>query len=254
MLADALTLDLMALFIVFCRLGGALMVMPGFGEGFVSPRVRLLLALTLSIVLAPLVTPLLPADRALLAGYLPLVAGELAVGFFIGVTARLLMSALQVAGTMIAFQASMANAFSFDVVSAQQGALAANFLGILGMVLIFVTDLHHLMLRALVDSYVLFPPGVAPPMGDFADTAARLVAESFRIGVQFAAPFVLVGVLMTLGTGLLARLMPQVQVFFVMMPLQITMGMLIFGLVIGAGMMWFVGRWESAFVELFGPL
>jgi len=236
--------DLLSFFLVFCRLGSAMMVLPGFGDSFVSPRLRLVLALAITLIVTPVVGAGLPqlADAGAAVGIILL---EIGVGLFLGISVRLLMSALQVAGTVIAFQASLANAFVFDVASAQQGAITSSFLTTLGIVLVFVTDLHHLMLAGLVDSYRVLPPGALPPMGDFTVTVVRLVGDSFRIGIQLAAPFILVGILVSVGMGLLTRLMPQAQIFFVAMPLQILLGLLVFGLTLSVGMGWFMGVFED---------
>lgn len=236
--------DLLSFFLVFCRLGSAMMVLPGFGDSFVSPRLRLVLALAVTLIVTPVIGAGLPqlADAGAAVGIILL---EIGVGLFLGISVRLLMSALQVAGTVIAFQSSLANAFVFDVASAQQGAITSSFLTTLGVVLVFVTDLHHLMLAGLVDSYRVLPPGALPPMGDFTVTVVRLVGDSFRIGIQLAAPFILVGILVSVGMGLLTRLMPQAQIFFVAMPLQILLGLLVFGLTLSVGMGWFMGVFED---------
>src|SRR3546814_12035340 len=80
--------------------------------------------------------------------------------------------------------------------------------------------MHHLMLMALVDSYTLFVPGTGFPTGDFSEMAAETVARSFALGFQIALPVVVVGVLIYLAMGLMSRLMPQIQVFFLALPVQ----------------------------------
>ena len=247
MLERLLAADLLTVFLVFCRLGSAMVVLPGFGEAFVAPRLRLMLALALAVAVTPVVAPSLPraSDAAAIVG---LILSEIGVGLFIGTAARLLISALQVAGTVIAFQVNLSSAFVFDPTAGQQDMVTGSFLSILGLTLLFVTDLHHLLLRGLVDSYAVFLPGALPPVGDFADAVARLAADSFRIGLQLAAPFLLVGILIAVGMGLLSRLMPQVQIFFVAAPVQILIGMLALMLTVSVGMSWFLGMFE----ELFG--
>jgi flagellar biosynthesis protein FliR len=245
-----LTADLLSFFLVFCRLGAAMMVLPGFGDTFVAPRLRLALALALTLVVTPVVGTTLPmlGDEAPVVALLVM---EIGVGLFLGITVRLLMAALQVAGTIIGFQISLANALVADVASAQQGALPSSLLSTLGLVLVFVTDLHHVMLAGLVDSYRVLPPGGLPPIGDFTETVARLVADSFRIGLQLAVPFILVGILTSVGMGLLTRLMPQAQIFFVAMPLQIMLGLLVFGLTLSVGMGWFMSVFEDRLSHMF---
>ena len=245
MLADTLQADLFTVFLVFLRVGSALMLLPGFSEAYVTPRVRLVFALVIAAVAAPPLAPRLPELPSAPLALFILVAGEIGVGLFLGVVIRLLLTGLQVAGMVIAYHSSLANALVFDPSAAQQGVLAGNFLTAVGLLLVFVTNLHHVMLEAVVDSYALFVPGQVPPLGDVADTVARTVSQSFLLGVQIGAPFVVVGLALSLGVGLLARLMPQVQIYFVVMPVQIMVGFLVLLLTLSAGMMWFLTAFEG---------
>ena len=179
-----------------------------------------------------------------------LILGELVVGLLIGAAARLTMSALHVAGTVIAFQSSLGFALFVDPTQGTQGALIATFLTLLGLVLIFASGLHMLTLRAIADSYVLFAPGSLPNVGDFAALAVRYVSASFRVGVQIAAPFIVFSLTFYVGLGIMARLLPQIQVFFIGIPLQIFLALTILGLVLAPAMIWFLDHYEVRFVEL----
>jgi flagellar biosynthesis protein FliR len=116
--------------------------------------------------------------------------------------------------------------------------------------LIFAADLHHLVIAALNDSYTLFQPGEIPLLGDVAALTTRTVAAAFRIGIQLSAPFLVFGLLFNLGLGVLARLMPQMQVFFVGLPLSILLGFLILFLVVATMMTTFLGSVEDVLREL----
>jgi flagellar biosynthesis protein FliR len=105
--------------------------------------------------------------------------------------------------------------------------------------------MHHLVIAALDDSYSLFHPGEVPLLGDVAALTTRTIADAFRIGVQLSAPFIVFGLLFNIGLGVLSRLMPQMQVFFVGMPLSILVGFLILLLVVGAMMTVFLGSVET---------
>ena len=96
-----------------------------------------------------------------------------------------------------------------------------------GVTLIFATDLHHLVIAALHDSYTIFAPGEMPIVGDVAQHITRIISASFRIGIQLSAPFLVFGLLFNLGLGVLSRLMPQMQVFFIGLPLSILLGFLL---------------------------
>jgi len=106
----------------------------------------------------------------------------------------------------------------------------------LGVTLLFATDSHHLVISALNDSYAVFGPGEIMPSGDVAALATSAFTAAFRIGLQLSAPFLVFGLVFNIGLGVLARLMPQMQVYFVGVPLSIFAGFLIFGIVIAAMM------------------
>ncbi len=250
MLSEILPLDVFAVFLVFVRLAAALMLMPGIGEAYVSVQVRLAAAGVLTFAISPLVMGTLPVLPATPLELFLLIVGEMVIGLLIGAAARLMMSALHVAGTVIAFQSSLGFALFVDPTQGTQGALIATFLTVLGLVLIFASGLHMMMIRALADSYVLFTPGQLPPVGDFAELATRYVSSSFRIGIQIAAPFVVYGLVFYIGLGILARLLPQLQIFFIAIPLQIFLALIIFGLIISPLMIWFLDHFEFRFAEL----
>ncbi|MGD9538049.1 MAG: flagellar biosynthetic protein FliR [Alphaproteobacteria bacterium] len=251
MLAAFLQGELFGYFLVFARLGAAIMLLPGFGESFVSPRIRLLLALAVTFAVMPIVADSLPAMPEQVLGLFVLLFGEILIGLFIGTLARILLGVLQSAGALIANFTSLGAAQVLDPASATPSTLPGNFLTILALVLIFATNLHHLMLAALVDSYASFPPGSAPPLDDFAEAASQLVAQGFGLAFQLAAPLLVVTLVMQIGLGLLARLMPQMQVFFVAMPLQILLGFAIVAVTLGAAMRWYLDRFAEPFA-LFG--
>jgi flagellar biosynthetic protein FliR len=245
MLEQILPANLFAFFLVFARVGTALMMMPGFGETFVTPRIRLLFGLMLAAVVTPVVQARLPALPGSPLGLFAMLGGEILIGAFFGALARIMVMALSTAGSIIAYHASLANALVFDTAAAQQGALVGSFLTTAGVLLVFVTNLYQLALRALVDSYALFPAGQLPVLGDMANEMSRVVSESFLFAVQFSAPLIVLGLVFYLGVGLIARLMPQVQIFFIMQPLQIAFGLLVLLLTFSAGMMLFIDRFTD---------
>jgi len=250
--ADLAVGQAFAVLMVFARVGAALMFLPGFGEASVAPRVRLMIALALSIVLTPLLgarLPALPDSPALLAAY---VAEEVGAGAFLGLVARTAISALSTAGTIIAYQANLANAFTNDPTTAQQAALPASVLTTIGVVLVFVTNFHHVLLTALVGSYDVIVPGAPLPTADMAQSFTRVVAESFGIGLALAAPLVVVGVVVSLGMGLLARLMPQVQIFFIAAPAQTLLGFAVLAVTLPVLLVWFMGQLGPMVEAAFG--
>ncbi len=249
MLAQILPADLFSTLLVFVRLAATLMVIPGFGEIYISQRVRFTLAFVLTLVVAPVVVHLLPGQPASPLELVFMISGEAAVGLLIGASARLLISALHVAGTIIAFQSSLAYASTVDPTQGTQSALVATLMIIIGTVLIFASNLHFMMLQAMVDSYELFPPAALPPLQDFMEAAVNFVAGSFKVGMQIAAPFIVYGLVLYMGMGLMARLMPQMHVFFIILPLQIIAAFFVLMVSLGAIMVWFLDHFERGLAQ-----
>ena len=195
--------DAFAVLVIFARMGLAIAVLPGFSAAYVPMRMRLLIALALSLLVMPglagalLEMPTTPAALALL------LVRESAIGLFLGSIARIAFAALQTAGTFIAYLSSFTSSLVQDPVADQQSSTIAGFFTALGLVLVFVTDVHHLMLRAIVDSYGLFAPVSPPPMDDICNFIVRTAADSCALGVQLAAPFLIVNLVYNVGLGLL---------------------------------------------------
>ena len=239
-----------AYLLIFARIGTMLMLLPGLGELSVPPRMRLSAALALAILIMPLHRDAYRIDLTQLTPALTMLGEELLIGALLGLTARLTIGALQVTGSIVAQQLGLGFVTAVDPTQGQQGVLVGNFLTMTGVMLVFATDLHYLAITALDDSYILFAPGTVPLSGDMAAHVTSIVAGAFRVGVQLSAPFLAFGLLFNLGLGILSRLMPQMQVFFVGMPLSILGGLMLLLLVIGIMMTTFLGHVEGVMHEL----
>jgi flagellar biosynthesis protein FliR len=239
-----------AFLLTFARVGAMVMLLPGIGEMSVPSRVRLTMALVLTAILLPAHQSAYVVDLKAIGPVLLVLFQELLIGAVLGLTARLAISSLQVAGSVVAQQLGLGFVTAVDPTQNQQGLLVGNFLTVLGVTLIFATDLHHLVIAAMNDSYTLFAPGEIPLVGDMAQHLTRIIATSFKIGIQLSAPFLVFGLLFNLGLGVLSRLMPQMQVFFIGLPLSILLGFLLLVLVIGAMMGTFTGYLEGVLSEL----
>src|SRR6201990_1146579 len=223
-----------AFMLVFARIGAMVMLLPGFGETNIPVRIKLAIALALTLIILPLHRSAYTIDMQSLTPLMVLLVHEIVIGIVLGATARVTLAALQVAGSVIAQQLGLGFVTAIDPTQGQQGLLVGNFLTILGLTLLFATDSHHLVIAALSESYRIFSPGEVFPSGDVAALATRAFAGAFKIGLQLSAPFLVFGLGFNIGLGILARLMPQMQVYFVGVPLSILAGFLILGLVISA--------------------
>ena len=216
-----------AFILVFARIGAMVMLLPGFGEANIPVRVRLGIALALTLILLPMHRNAYTVSMTSMAPLLVLMVHEIIIGVVLGATARVTLSALAVAGSVIAQQLGLGFVTTIDPTQGQQGALIGNFLTMLGLTLLFATDMHHLVIAALSESYNVFSPGELMPSGDVAALATKVFATAFKIGIQLSAPFIVFGLVFNLGLGVLARLMPQMQVFFVAVPASVLIGMLL---------------------------
>lgn len=252
MLADLLALDVFQFLLVFTRVGAAILAMPGLGGTVIPVQVRLLMVLAISFLVVPLVSATLPAAPSNVPALVILLVQEVMIGAFLGLIAQAMMIALNIAGTFISMQASLANVFINDPISQQQSNLLPGFFANIALVLIFVTDLHYLMLDAVFDSYLLFRPGSALPTGDLAQLMIQTVGHSFALGIQLAGPVVVFGLLFNSSLAVVNRLMPQMQVFFVALPLQVLGGLAMVLIILPLLMTWFLRYLEDGLISLGG--
>lgn len=213
--------------LLFCRLAAAAMLLPGLGEAEVPPAQRLALGLLLVAALLPVLSPALPPLPGDVAPLALLLAGEVMIGLWIGLLARLIALALAQAGQVIALMMNLASPLQGDQVLGSAATAPARLLALATAALFLVTGLYELPLRALVGSYALLPPGAGLPAGGVAEALARGVAGLALVAMQLAAPFVAAAIFFNAAIGLISRLAPQAQIFVIAAPAQILGGFLL---------------------------
>lgn len=219
------TAEIFRVLLVFCRVGTALMVMPGFGETSFPTQVRLLFALVLSATVYHAVPDLpeeVPDDLTVFVGAILV---EIFIGFWIGAIARIFLAALHFLGHQIGYVSALANAMAGGQAAFENSSLFSNLLTMAGIVLIFMADIHHIAIEGVISSYSLIPAGDLPHLSDFAEQGARAVANSLLNGFRFAAPFIVLAIIVNAGMGLANRMMPSLPVYFVATPLLVGGGL-----------------------------
>jgi flagellar biosynthetic protein FliR len=252
MLSELINLNLFAFLLVFTRIGTALSILPGFGSQQVTIMARLVFALGISLVMTPALMEFLPVEPTSVSALALLLMSEALIGFFLGIVPRIFMAALQTAGSIMAMLASLTSLFALDPIAEQQSSLIAGYMGMIGLTLIFVTDTHHLMLMAVVDSYSLFTPAGGTMIGDMANYLAHRVSDSFRIGLQLCAPLILSGLAYYLAIGIMGRLMPALPIFFFAMPIQITLQIYLMAISLTTAMLVFMRYFTDGVQALVG--
>lgn len=236
--------------LILCRLGAAVMLLPGLGEAEVPANLRLALALGLVLALLPILAPGLPAMPEDIAGLALMITAELLTGIWIGLLARFLALALAQAGQVVALLIGLASPLQGDMVLGTSATALARMFSLATAALMLATGLYEMPLRALVESYAVLPAGAGLPLGEAAESIARKVADSLALAMQLAAPFVLAGIFLNAGLGLIARLAPQAQIFVVAAPVQILGGFLLLMLLLPS----MLALWGSAMVQGFQRL
>lgn len=234
-----------AFLIVFARIGAALMVMPGISDVTVPTQVRLFFALAFSFTLLPVLQPHLTAIPQQPIEFGLLIMKEILTGLFIGLMSQVMMNAINLTGVFVSHATSLSSAFTFNPQMASQTTVISGFLSFLAITLIFVSDMHYFLFVGLVDSYRLFPMAESLMYGDMTLGLAQSISYSFRIGLMVAAPFIIVSFGIFVAMGLVARLVPQIQVFIMSIPVQVLSGLVLLMTSISAMMVYFLGEYEN---------
>ena len=210
--------------LLIARAGSACMLLPGIGEAELPASIRAGFAVALAALLLPVVITLMPAAPDSGWRALGMVGAEIVTGLWLGWLTRLLLLALPVAGQIAASMIGLANVLQPDPALGPQTTALSRALSLAAPVAILAAGLHALPLAALAGSYRLIPPGQLLPAADTAEQVTAAVATAFALALQLAAPFVLAGIVWHLASGLLARLVPNLQVYFASIPGQIIGG------------------------------
>jgi flagellar biosynthesis protein FliR len=231
-----------AFVLVLARVGTLVMLMPGIGDRSIPVRMRLTFALLLSLLFLPLIRPSLPSLSGGIEPLVRIALLEILIGLMIGTAVRVTLSAMQLAGTVIAQQMSLSFSATVDPTAGVQNPTIATFLVLVATAMIFALDLHHLSIRGMHDSYQLLAPGVVPPVGDATQLIVQTFVSAFKVGVQISIPFLVFAIVFNMGLGVLSRLMPQLQIFFLAMPATILLSTLILFAAIGVMMNVFISH------------
>jgi flagellar biosynthetic protein FliR len=230
-------------------MGSALVFMPGFQNNYVSVRQRLTMALAISVVLIPFLSEYLPSQPTNFLDFMSLCLIEIVYGIFLGLVMQILFSAITLTGNMVGQAIGFANAQMFDPTTQNQSMLTTTFLSVIAITVVFMADLHHLMLSAVIDSYNVFPAGSPLPVADFAQYTSKTVNQSFVMGFRIGAPFLVFSIVFYSSMGLLSRLMPQLNIFFMSLPLKIYLGVGLLLITVPIMILWFARYYEEELVR-----
>ena len=222
--AEALQSQAFAAILLLARIGPVLALMPGFGETAIPPVLKAGIALALTILMMPIIAMPAPATGI---GLMSLVASEMVNGLWFGWLTRVLASSLAMAGQLTADFAGLSNILMPSPESGAQTTVVARLYEVAVPALILSSGLYREILSAFAEFYRLIPPGGGTWAADRAVITVQALTTSFSLALRLATPFLVTAVAWNLGSGLLARLVPRLQVFFVLQPGQIGLGLVL---------------------------
>lgn len=233
---------ILVVFLLFCRIGGCLMLMPGFSSSRVPVQVRLFIAMSVTLALAPL---LLPTVNTAVPNFEPptlmrLIVSETLIGGLIGLIGRLFYMALQFMASAAAQLAGFNPVGGAPIEDTESLPPLATFITLTATVLLFVTDQHWEVLRALLASYTVLP--VNEPMA--ADLGLARLADAFSstfiLALQISSPFIVYALIINLMVGIANKMVPQIPVYFISMPFVLAGGLLLLYFTIGEALRLFI--------------
>jgi flagellar biosynthetic protein FliR len=226
---SSLTDSVLVTFIVFCRIGGCLMFVPGYSSAIVPVQIRLFVALVTTFALTPILIAVLkpltenaaPLTLALLIG------SEILVGSVIGLGGRVFFLALQTMVTMMASAIGLSNIPGTPIADTDPAPALVPLIMASVTTLFFVTDQHWQVLRGLMNSYDVWQPGTKLGDSMALDQLVGRLAQAFVLTLRIASPFIVYSVLVNLAVGLINKLTPAIPVYFVSVPFVLFGGFLL---------------------------
>jgi len=230
---EALPAQATTFLILFARVGAILMLLPVFSEDAVPQRIRLMMALGMSAALWGILNARI-APTAIDSAALPgILIGETLTGLAIGMIIKIMFLAAAMAGSIISLQVGLSSALVNDPAQGGQAALLSKLVSVAAACVCMAIGVHHLWIGAIVHSYTMFPVGGLPPAADFAQLAIATVGKAMTLSISLSAPLLIYGIVFNMALGLSTRLAPAIQVFFLMQPLNLLLGLALFASVLG---------------------
>ncbi|MBB3979249.1 flagellar biosynthetic protein FliR [Rhizobium azooxidifex] len=215
----------LALFAAFCRVGGCFMLLPGFASARLPMQIRLFVAVAISIAVLPILwDTIYPKTQGTALTYIQIILFETLTGAVIGLITRYYVLGLQFAGTTLTMMIGFNSPPSQDVLEDTAENQLTNLIGFAGLMALFMLNFHHIVVRALVDSYTAIPMGGFNPQSALITLTDTLV-QTFSIMLRLASPFIIYGLLFNVAVGLINKLAPQMPIYFISLPFIIAGGL-----------------------------
>jgi flagellar biosynthetic protein FliR len=238
----------LVLFAIFCRIGACIMTLPGFSSARISMTVRFFLAFAVSMAMTPvLFDTIYPRVQGGGASLIGVIVGELLIGMMYGLVPRFFVLGLQFAGSAISMAIGLNTPGASDILEDTPENQMTNLISFGGLLVLFMMDFHHVVFRALVDSYGVMPLGGMPDSQKMLITLTDTLSQTFLLMLRLASPFLIFGLMFNVAVGLVNKLAPQVPVFYISTPYLLLGGLLLMYFTIAAMVMQFAQYFPMIF-------
>ncbi|MBA4795885.1 flagellar biosynthetic protein FliR [Rhizobium rosettiformans] len=238
----------LVLFAIFCRIGACIMTLPGFSSARISTTIRFFLAFAVSLAMTPLLfDTIYPRVSGTAASLVGVIVSELLIGLMYGLVPRLYVLGLQFAGSAVSMAIGLNTPGAMDVLEDSSENQMTNLISFGGLLVLFMLDFHHVVFRALVDSYAVMPLGGMPDSQKMLITLTDTLSQTFMLMLRLASPFLIFGLMFNFAVGLVNKLAPQVPVFYISTPYLLMGGLLLVYFTIGAMVMQFAQYFPMIF-------
>lgn len=226
--------------VIFLRIGSMFMTIPGIGESYVAIRIRLFFSIIISLLIYPIVTKYIPTLPKDVPSLFIIMLIEIVTGIFYGMLIRILLNILQIAGLIVAVQSGLGSALFFDPNQGSQGAIVGTFYSSLALTLFFSADTYGFLIKGIIESFQTLPPGDFFAFEDFISAVIKTIDQSFLIAFKISSPIMIIALLVLIGAGILSRLMPGIQVFFILTPIQILISFYVILFTLSGTLIWYL--------------
>ncbi len=238
----------LVLFAIFCRIGACIMTLPGFSSARISTTIRFFLAFAVSLAMTPLLfDTIYPRVSGTAASLVGVIVSELLIGLMYGLVPRLYVLGLQFAGSAVSMAIGLNTPGAMDVLEDSSENQMTNLISFGGLLVLFMLDFHHVVFRALVDSYAVMPLGGMPDSQKMLITLTDTLSQTFMLMLRLASPFLIFGLMFNFAVGLVNKLAPQVPVFYISTPYLLMGGLLLVYFTIAAMVMQFAQYFPMIF-------
>ncbi len=235
--------------LVLLRISALIILLPALGHQLIPSQVKIGLIVLLTVLIYPLVEAQVSTITLEPITFAVIAIQEILIAAALALFAQLIFTAAQFAGQMMSFQMGLTVANIFDPATHSQQSILSQLAMTLAMLIWLASGAHHMFLHALIDSFTLFPINHSwsfPALMQLSDAAAAM----FVLALKLAAPIMLLLTFIYIALGLVARAVPQIQVFFISFPLTVGLGLMAFALSLPT----FVYLMSEAFTSLSGQV